>query len=99
MKLSVQEEEGRLKIQVVLVLEDKDDGTNATLTGHTFVPEGTPLEIITDKSRSRAAASGIVGRLITSWKMSMIDQIDEAIVAAMQEYLAGRVRRGKRSGE
>lgn len=76
---------GSTLIKVSLTIVDKDTNEELTLTGE--VEERSPINLISDAGASRSAAAVIVGRMITRWKMSIIDTIDSGMVEAVAAHL------------
>lgn len=84
-------EHGHLLIEGSLKIRDVDTGEEMELKG--AVTEMSPLTLLTDAGSSRSAAAVITGRMITRWKMALIDSLDsgilEAVTAHLRQELAG----------
>ncbi len=60
---------------------------------------GDLMALITDPAQSRQVAVYLVGRMLTTWKLSLIDAISGAVAQAAQLALAGHIGGGDAAGE
>lgn len=88
MEVLITPKEDHLEVKVVLLLSEADPPYGSVkleavekLRGF----QGT-VEPIMDRQASRAIAARLVGRLVTKWKLNLIAQIDDAVVAALQSH-------------
>lgn len=88
MQIEVKPEEGGYLICAKLVLEDKDDGSGATLEAKYRIRQAEILETLTDPIKTRAVASAMVGRMTTAWKLGLIDAMGSAVVDAVRAAVA-----------
>jgi hypothetical protein len=96
-------ENGSPVIKVVLNLVDVDNAKEIEFTpeevielsaGYVAGP-GDPFNILTDETKSRSVAALLVGKLTTKWRISLIKDIDTALVEAVRRYMVDAASRGR----
>lgn len=92
----IQDKNGNIIIKTRLRLADADTGEELVLTGE--VVQSSPIAFLSDAMQTRSAAATIVGRMITRWKMKLIDEIDSAILPAVEQHLLALHREGAQRG-
>lgn len=93
----IQDKNGNLIIKTRLRLADADTGEELVLTGE--VVQSSPMSLLSDAMQTRSAAATIVGRMITRWKMKLIDDIESAILPAVEQHLIALHREEGRRNE
>jgi hypothetical protein len=81
----IEKERGQTVIKVRLNIKDVDTNEVLTLTGE--VVQGNLLGFLGDMNQTRSAAAAIVGRMITRWKMNLIEDIEVAMIQAVRDHL------------
>jgi hypothetical protein len=91
---------GSIVVKTQLRLLDGDTGEELVLRGESYQP--SPMAFLSDATQTRSAAAMIVGQMTTRWKMGLIDEIESAILPAVQQYLVSlhgdAAQRGREDG-
>ena len=81
-------QKSNLGVKVEVTLRMNDESSELSITASEIIPNGKIMDVITSDLEARSVAAKLVGRLLTTWKLNLIEGLTTAVAEGLASYLS-----------